>query len=69
MSTLNTGLLVMSAVASGSGFPSLSESVLKLRQTAKKARRAARRGRMVTPLSAHQKEELLQSILHDDWRE
>ena len=69
MSALNSGLFFMSAVASGSGMSSLSQEALKLRTPRKARRRAKRRDADYTPLSAREKEELMQSILHDDWHE
>ena len=69
MSALNSGLFFMSAVASSSGMSSLSQEAFKLRTPRKARRLAKRRDADYTPLSAREKEELMQSILHDDWHE
>ena len=69
MSTFNSGLLVMSAVASSSGLQSISESVLNLRTKRRQLRRDKRRGYVHTPLDAREKKELLNTIVHDDWFE
>lgn len=69
MSALNSGLVYMSAVASGSGVSSLSKEAFKMRTPRQVKRRVKREDAQYTPLSARQKEELMQSILNDDWHE
>lgn len=69
MSALNSGLFLVSAVASGSGFNSVSQESFKLRTPRKFKRRVKQVDPTYTPLSARKKEELMQSILHDDWHE
>ncbi|MCB1446485.1 MAG: hypothetical protein KDJ87_12025 [Rhizobiaceae bacterium] len=69
MSALNSGLLLVSAVASGSGLNTLSQEGFRLRTPKKMKRRAKRVDPAYTPLSPRKKEELMQSILHDDWHE
>jgi hypothetical protein len=69
MSALNSGLFVVSAVASGSGFTGLAQETFKLRTPKWVKKQAKRANPTYTPLSARKKEELMQSILHDDWHE
>lgn len=69
MRALNSGLFLVSAVASGSGFSGLAQESFKLRTPKKVKRRVKRVDPTYTPLSARKKEELMQSILHDDWHE
>lgn len=69
MSALNSGLFFVSAVASGSGFNGVSQESFKLRTPRKLKRRVKQVDPTYTPLSARKKEELMQSILHDDWHE
>jgi hypothetical protein len=69
MRALNSGLFFVSAMASNSGMSTLSQEALKLRTPRKAKKLAKRRSANYTPLSTRQKEELMQSILHDDWRE
>ena len=69
MSALNSGLFVVSAVASGSGLTGLSQGSFKLRTPKRIRKRVKRDDPNYTPLSARKKEELMQSILHDDWHE
>lgn len=69
MSALNSGLFLVSAVASGSGFTGLSQESFKLRTPKKLKRRVKSTDPTYTPLSARKKEELMQSILRDDWHE
>lgn len=69
MSALNSGLFFVSAVASGSGLNGLSQESFKLRTPRRLKKRAKRVDPAYTPLSARKKEELMQSILHDDWHE
>jgi hypothetical protein len=59
----------VSAVASGSGFTALSQESFKLRTPRKAKKRVKQVDPAYTPLSARKKEELMQSILHDDWHE
>jgi hypothetical protein len=65
MSALNSGLFLVSAVASGSGLSGLAQESFKLRTP----RKLKRTDPAYTPLTARKKEELMQSILHDDWHE
>ena len=69
MNALNSGLVFMSAVASGSGLTSLSKESFKLRTPRKMKQLGKKLDANYTPLSARQKEQLMQSILHDDWHE
>lgn len=69
MRAMNSGLFLVSAVASGSGLSNLSQESFKLRTPRKYRRRIKRADPCYTPLSARKKEELMQSILHDDWHE
>jgi len=69
MSALNSGLVLVSAMASNSGMSALSQEAFKLRTPRKVKRLAKRQNADYTPLSARQKEALMQSILHDDWHE
>jgi hypothetical protein len=69
MSALNSGLFLVSAVASGSGLSGLSQESFKLRTPKKMKRLVKRTDPAYTPLTARKKEELMQSILHDDWHE
>jgi hypothetical protein len=69
MSALNSGLFLVSAVASGSGLNGLSQESFKLRTPKRVKKREKRADPTYTPLSARKKEELMQSILHDDWHE
>jgi hypothetical protein len=69
MSALNSGLFLVSAVASGSGLNGLSQETFKLRTSKKTKKRVKRADPNYTPISARRKEELMQSILHDDWHE
>lgn len=69
MSALNSGLFLVSAVASRSGFNSLSQDSFRLRTPRKMKKRVKQVDPTYTPLSARKKEELMQSILHDDWHE
>jgi hypothetical protein len=69
MSALNSGLFLVSAVASGSGLSGLSQESFKLRTPKRLKKRVKRADPAYTPLSARKKEELMQSILHDDWHE
>jgi hypothetical protein len=69
MSALNSGLFFVSAMASNTGMSALSKEAFKL-STPRKAKKLAKRQNVdYTPLSARQKEALMQSILHDDWHE
>jgi hypothetical protein len=69
MSALNSGLFLVSAVASGSGLNGLSQESFKLRTPKRLKKREKRADPTYTPLPARKKEELMQSILHDDWHE
>jgi hypothetical protein len=69
MSALNSGLFLVSAVASGSGLSGLSQETFKLRTPKRLKKLVKRVDPTYTPLSARKKEELMQSILHDDWHE
>lgn len=69
MRALNSGLFFVSAMASNSGMSTLSQEAFKLRTPRKVKKLAKRRSANYTPLSARQKEALMQSILHDDWHE
>jgi hypothetical protein len=69
MSALNSGLFLVSAVASNSGMSALSKEAFKLSTPRKAKKLAKRKDANYTPLSARRKEELMQSILHDDWHE
>ena len=69
MRALNSGLFFVSAMASNSGMSTLSQEAFKLRTPRKAKKLAKRRSANYTPLSARQKEALMQSILHDDWHE
>ena len=69
MSALNSGLFLVSAVASGSGFSGVSQESFKLRTPKRIKKQVKRVDPTYTPLSARKKEELMQSILHDDWHE
>jgi hypothetical protein len=69
MSALNSGLFVVSAVASGSGFTGLAQESFRLRTPKSVKKQTKRANPTYTPLSARKKEELMQSILHDDWHE
>jgi hypothetical protein len=69
MSAFNSGLFLVSAFASGSGFNSLSQESFKLRTPRRLKKRVKQADPAYTPLSARKKEELMQSILHDDWHE
>lgn len=69
MSALNSSLFLVSAFASSSGFSALSQESFKLR-TPKRVKKQTRLADPdYTPLSARKKEELMQSILNDDWHE
>lgn len=69
MSARTSGLFLVSAFASGSGLSGLSQESLRLRTSKKTKKRVKRTDPNYTPLSARKKEELMQSILHDDWHE
>jgi hypothetical protein len=69
MSALNSGLFLVSAVASSSGLSGLAQETFRLRTPRKVKRKVKRADPTYTPLSARKKEELMQSILHDDWHE
>lgn len=69
MSALNSGLFFVSAVASRSGLNTISQESFRLRTPKRLKRRVKRADPTYTPLSARKKEELMQSILHDDWHE
>lgn len=69
MSALNSGLFLVSAVATGSGLNGLSQESFKLRTPKKFKKWVKQVDPTYTPLSARKKEELMQSILHDDWHE
>lgn len=69
MSALNSGLFFVSALASGSGLSGLSKESFRLRTPKKVKKRVKRVDPDYSPLSARKKEELMQSILHDDWHE
>ena len=69
MSALNSGLFFVSAMASNTGMSTLSQEAFKLSAPRKARKLATRKDTNYTPLSAHQKEVLMQSILHDDWHE
>lgn len=69
MSALNSGLFFVSAMASNTGMSALSQEAFKLRTPRKVKKLAKRQNADYTPLSARQKETLMQSILHDDWHE
>lgn len=69
MSALNSSLFLVSAFASGSGFTALSQESFKLRTPKRIKRRTKLVDPSYTPLSARKKEELMQSILYDDWHE
>jgi hypothetical protein len=69
MSALNSGLFFVSAMASNTGMSTLSQEAFKLSTPRKAKKLAKRKNANFTPLSARQKEELVQSILHDDWHE
>ena len=69
MSALNSSLFLVSAVASGSGLSGISQESFRLRTPKRLKRREKRADPTYTPLSARKKEELMQSILHDDWHE
>jgi hypothetical protein len=69
MSAMNSGLFLVSAVASGSGFDSVARESFKLRTPRKLKRSIKRVDPTYRPLSASKKQELMQSILRDDWHE
>ena len=69
MSALNSGLVFMSAVASSSGMSSVSKEAFKLRTPRWAKKLIKQRDAEYTPMNAGQKEQLMQSILHDDWHE
>ena len=69
MSALNSGLFLVSAFASGSGLSGISQESFKLRTPKRVKRRAKQADPSYTPLSARKKEELMQSILNEDWHE
>jgi hypothetical protein len=69
VSALNSGLFFVSAVASGSGFSGLSQGTFKLRTPRHVKKRAKEVDPKYRPLSARKREELMQSILNDDWHE
>ncbi|MGV3549701.1 hypothetical protein [Rhizobium sp.] len=69
MSALNSSLVFVSAVASSSGLNSLSQESFRLRTPRKVKQRVKLADPTYKPLSARKREELMQSILHDDWHE
>ena len=69
MSALNSGLFLVSAFASGSGLSGLAQESFKLRTPRRVKKRTKQADPHYTPLSARKREELMQSILNDDWHE